>query len=160
MAIKELFKTKPNESTEKYEILSKSIEELERSVQKINEADLATKLDVLYSKLDIINNFLSKLKFRNNLEGANDVLAREVADLKSQLYVANIDLEHKKTEVEQLEKANLELTNKYNSVQGADDIEKIKSHYNELLGFAFRNLNPYAPFDKDEARFYWENLVK
>jgi len=160
MGLKDLFKSKSNEFTEQYENLSKSIDNLHSSVEELNGVDFNTKIEKLYHKLDTVNEFLNKVKFRNTLETTNDIVVRELNETKSKLHVANIEIDKKQERIVELLKQIQELESKLNGIDQLQDINVLKERYYQLVDFAFRNMDPFAKFDHAEARFYWENVIK
>ena len=159
MGLKDLFKSKSNDFVDKYEILSKSIVDLENSVQQLNSVDFNTKIETLYAKLDTVNNFLSQVKFRKNVETTNDLMVKEINELNAKVTVLEREIERQQGVINKTVQDKLELADKYKNVANAEDIEKLRFYYNELLTFAFKNMGP-TPFDPQEARHHWENLIK
>jgi hypothetical protein len=160
MGLKDLFKSKSNEFTEQYETLSKSINHLHESVEELNGVDFNNKIEMLYHKLDTVNEFLNKVKFRNTLETTNDIVVRELNETKSKLHVANIEIDKKQERINELEKSIVELESKLNGISNLHDTQLLQERYYQLIDFAFRNMDPFAKFDHAEARFYWENALK
>jgi hypothetical protein len=160
MGLRDLFKSKSNDFTDKYEVLSKSIEQLDNSVQQLSNVEFNNKVEVLNRKLDVVNDFLSKVKMRNNLEVSNDALIKEINNLNDKVHILEKDIEHQRSVTDKAIQDKLEAEEKLKNVKDLEDIEKLRFYYKELYTFAFRNISPYTQFDQDEARYYWENLIK
>lgn len=159
MGLKDLLKSRSNELGEQYEVLVKSIEQLDSSVQQLTNVEFNNKVEVLNRKLDSVNEFLGKVKFRNNLEVSNDALIREVNAQNDKIHLLELEVERMTSLVNKTIQEKMELEERYKNVKNLEDVEKLRFYYNELLTFTFKNLGP-TPFDPQEARHHWENIIK
>ena len=104
------------------------------------------------------NNFI-KVEIKENkqqiVEEKNEPIIQTVID--ENLINENISL---KQELESVKSERDLLLNRINNNNSFASDEELRERYNQLLNFAFKNIDPFTNIDILEARYYYENIIK
>ena len=152
MNLKSMFRTKPpkphnpNELENQISHLTQVIDRLSSNISdfKINQPPINHKPESVVKENN--TNTTDREEYYLNLDEENIYLNNKVQALESEITSVKKDLNYFKSKVEQDESL-------------ASD-EELRERYNQLLDFAFKNIDPFTNIDVLEARFYYENIIK
>ena len=139
------------------EVLEDRIIEVDRVV--INN-DTLQKIEALNSKLHVVEEVSQRLKSTDEMTIQNDALSKANNELTALVDEQKNEIVNLKSELRKTIKENEILVDRITSIREGSSIEHVKQKYQELLEFAFHNINPVNNIDQKEARFYWENAIK
>ena len=155
MEFKKVFQDSNNAIANQYNFVLQSIQDTKEEYNKFGED--------LNSKLKEVEKPLKQIKYKNKTVKENTKLTNDNQILSSKAQILESELEKSKDEVSKL-KNNLnqyqEEINKYKTLGNLSKLEDIYLKYNQLLDFAFTNIDPFTQVDVIEAKHYWENALK
>jgi hypothetical protein len=138
----------------------KSIFQIKQHNQKDEENQLKQLTQAIDKLSDTLlsNNFI-KVEIKENkqqiVEEKNEPIIQTVID--ENLINENISL---KQELESVKSERDLLLNRINNNNSFASDEELIERYNQLLNFAFKNIDPFTNIDILEARYYYENIIK